>query len=401
MISVVTFVTMLRVIPVLLAVVAAELLARWWLHWRHRYYVWAPFYRHESRLDPSVFPTFPSPARVIVNSEGERGCEPPRNARKLFRVLVAGGSAGECFVIDQEATWPLILQRILERPENLTKLHASHVHVGNIARSGISAEGMEFVLRMVAPHLPGVDLMIIMVGGTDVFHWLQAGAPAVPVQEITPDINMLNFFAWHPDGPYTWSPRHTAIAEIVRRLRQVILRPVHHSTHVGRGLIRAREQRANAAQVRRDVRNHEVLVDNFDRHLRKALSTAHSKAARVIVAPQPWAPKTEANKEVWENLWHGAVRGSLHQEVEAYYSTEVMSQLMSEISERAARVARSAGAECIEWQAAMKVDGNFYYDLIHFTPSGCAAVAKIIAAAVLDGPWAMEGQRGGESLEAH
>jgi hypothetical protein len=395
MVSVITFETMLRVIAILLALGAAELLARWWLRSQNRYYVWAPFYRHESHLDPGFFSTFPSPARVIVNSEGERGCEPPKHARKLFRVLVAGGSAAECFAIDQEMTWPLMLQRILERPENLMKLHASHVYVGNIARSGIGAEGLEFVLRMVAPRLQDLDLIIIMVGATDVFHWLQAGAPAVPQPVITPDINLLDYFGWHPAGPYTWIPRHTAIAEIVRRLSRVILRPVHRSNHVGRGLIREREQRANAAQVLQCVQNQEVLLENFDRYLRKALSTARSKAARVIVAAQPPAPKTDANKEAWENLWHGAVRGSSHQEAKAYYSTEVMSQLISEISERAARTARRAGAECIELQPAMEVDAKFYYDLCHFTPSGCAAVAKIIASAVLDGPQAMGNRQRG------
>src|SRR6266849_750020 len=89
--------------------VLAEYATRWWLRAKDKYYVWTPHYRHISELDPSGFPNFPSPARVFINSEGERGNEVPRNAKKIYRVLVAGGSAPECFVLDQEAAWPMVL----------------------------------------------------------------------------------------------------------------------------------------------------------------------------------------------------------------------------------------------------------------------------------------------------
>src|SRR5438309_4238592 len=99
----------------ILAFPLAEIAARRWIRLGNKYYVWTPYYRHESLLDRNFFPNFTSPARVIVNSEGERGYELPRRATKLYRVLVAGGIGPEGFVLDQEMTWTILLHHVLER----------------------------------------------------------------------------------------------------------------------------------------------------------------------------------------------------------------------------------------------------------------------------------------------
>ena len=172
------FPTLLTIALLLLAAIAvAELIARWWFRVQDKYRLWKPYCREEFGLVPGAFPKCPSPVRFIVNSDGERGSEVPRNAPMLYRVLVAGGSAAESYILDQEASWPIVLQRILERPENLKRLGASHVHVGNIGKSGVGAELLDFILQRVLRRMDRLDVIMIMVGASDALHWLHEGAP--------------------------------------------------------------------------------------------------------------------------------------------------------------------------------------------------------------------------------
>src|SRR5436853_7025147 len=81
--------------------IAAEGSSRWWLRHRSRYYVWPPRTRLEIRLAPEAFPELESRVRFEVNAAGERGGEVPRVKNGLYRVLAVGGSAVECFTLDQ------------------------------------------------------------------------------------------------------------------------------------------------------------------------------------------------------------------------------------------------------------------------------------------------------------
>ena len=102
-------------VTALLLLVALPLLefgARWWIRHRSRYYVFLPGWRARLHLAGDVFPGFPPITRFEINGDGERGDEAPRLAGGLYRVLVAGGSQPEGAFLDQDATWPAVVQRI-------------------------------------------------------------------------------------------------------------------------------------------------------------------------------------------------------------------------------------------------------------------------------------------------
>jgi hypothetical protein len=98
----------------LVLVVAAEWAARRTIR-SGRYYVWPPRWRQVLMLDREAHPQLEPCVRIEINSNGERGGEVPLTGR-TFRVLVAGGSAVECYLLDQDAAWPGVLERKLQRP---------------------------------------------------------------------------------------------------------------------------------------------------------------------------------------------------------------------------------------------------------------------------------------------
>jgi lysophospholipase L1-like esterase len=365
-------------------IVLGEYLARWGLWVQHKYCVWRPYFRQESGLDAQAFPNFPSPARFFVNRDGERGSEVPRHAPSLYRALVAGGSAVECYALDQELSWPAVLQRILERPENLKKLGATHVHVGNIGKSGVGSEMLSFILRHVLQRLPRLDVIIIMVGATDAVQWLHAGAPLIPPAVTIESIEKQ--LGCHPRGPFGPQLRRTALAEVAHRIYRAVLRPTLRHQGYGSRLHRVRQMRANALEVRTAVEHPEVVVNHFECHFRNVLRTAQARTSRLIVARQPWLTEPETGKQEWEQLWHGAVGYVFHEEVRVFYSTQVVCRCMELIDECATAVARELGVECYELRSAIEPSFRSYHDLFHFTPSGAAAVAGILADVVVAGP---------------
>src|SRR5438105_4816714 len=130
--------------------------------------------------DPEISPHLEPTVRVEVNRDGERGEDLPRRRPDgaFYRVLVAGGSQPEGYLLDQDTSWPGALHRLLQRPDHLAPLGAAAAHVGSIARSGVGSQALDMVFERVLPRYPRLQAIVILVGASDVLRWLEQGAPA-------------------------------------------------------------------------------------------------------------------------------------------------------------------------------------------------------------------------------
>src|SRR6516164_4342452 len=91
------------------ALVLAELVLRVTLPEANGWYVWPPDLDTRFELSASVFPGVASDPRLHVNSLGLRGSETPSGP--VRRVIALGGSTTECLYLDQEKTWPALVER--------------------------------------------------------------------------------------------------------------------------------------------------------------------------------------------------------------------------------------------------------------------------------------------------
>jgi lysophospholipase L1-like esterase len=371
------------VLPLPLAVVA-ELAARWWLRHKGTYHVFPPGLRLRLHLDRDAFPELEPVVRFEVNRDGERGAEPPPLAagETLYRVLVAGGSQPEGYLLDQGTFWPGALNRLLGRPEHLRALGVSKVHAGSVARSGVGSEALDLLLARVLPRYPRLAAIVILVGASDVLRWLEEGAPPSPSS--APRTSEL--FWCHPEGPFGWTPGASAIVELLRRTRRRVLRPVKVQQRVGKWIARARAMRAGAKVIRSTMPDPAPMLNHFDTHFRRVLQQARAHADRVIVVRQSWFDKEGLTAEEMSHMWHGGVGQAWCEEVTTYYSIEVTSRLMARLDARAARVATELGVEQIDLRAILEPSLATYYDFFHLTPSGAHAVASAVARALVREP---------------
>ncbi|MEE2939395.1 MAG: hypothetical protein VX460_03320, partial [Planctomycetota bacterium] len=107
---------------------AAELLARLVLVRRGSVFVHRPHARRRFEVSRDALPDLPSTVRFESNADGERAGPVPADPEGTLRVLVAGGSAAECYMLDQDAAWPAQLEARLQDDPGI----ARPVHVGNV-----------------------------------------------------------------------------------------------------------------------------------------------------------------------------------------------------------------------------------------------------------------------------
>ena len=356
----------------------AELAARLWLRLRGGYYVLPPWSRSEMTIDRSVLPQLEERVRIEANRDGERGPEPPRNLRETYRVLIAGGSAAECYMLDQDSEWAAVVRR--ELAGKLERLGAGAVHVGNLARSLVPCEAIDLILAKALPRYPRLDVLVLMIGASDVVAWLERGCPAeIEPGEYTP----ARVFAEHPEGPFGWTPRKLALRRIVQRLQRRLFPRVARRSNVGGMIAKNRAMRARAA-MRDEVPDPTPMIEGFETWLRRVIATARSKAKRVIVVRQPWL-KREFTPEEDARLWNFGAGRPYAEEVTTYFTHRVVNDLMGAVADAAGRVAEECGVEQLDLMERLDPTFETFYDRLHFTREGAGVVGRAVAEAILSG----------------
>jgi hypothetical protein len=255
------------------------------------------------------------------------------------------------------------------------------VHVGSVARSGVGSEALEMIFEQVLPRYPQLQLIIILVGASDVLRWLELGAPSTP----PPRVAAAETFRCHREQTFGWKPGRLALVEVLRRLRQRWLRPTQMHDRACKWIGRARTMRARASEIRTTLPDPAPVLDHFDVHFRRAIRKALAHADRVLVVRQPWFDKPCTPEEA-SQMWHGGIGQAWREQVTTFYSHEVLSRLMSVLDARAAGIARELGVEQLDLNPIVAPSVATYYDFFHATPLGARMIADAVAAAVLRRP---------------
>jgi len=359
--------------------VTAELATRWWMRRHTRYFVWPPGMRMEVRQHPGLFPELEPRVRFEVNGDGERGGDARAHDEGVLRILTVGGSSVECYALDQATSWPGTLERLLNRQDALDVLGARRVHIGNIGHSGVGAAELDMILERVLPNYDRIDAIIVMVGASTAYHWLEDGTPPGRPPSVVPEEAL---FARHPRQPFGWKPRAWALVELARRVRQAWLRPLEVKENVGSWLVAARTMRAQAREIRNALPDPSAVLRHFDHHFRRALRHAKARTPRVLVVRQPWFDREQYTDDEARRFWHGGIGRPWKEKVDVYFSLEVINRILSLIDARVVAVANELGLQHVNLRSQLDQGLRHYYDHDHFTPEGAAAAADAIAAAM-------------------
>jgi hypothetical protein len=189
-------------------------------------------------------------------------------------------------------------------------------------------------------------------------------------------------FSSHPEGPFGWTRADLALIELLRRLRRRWLHPVEVLQESGSWYREARAMRAHAREVRTEVPDPAVMLDDFAHHFTSLLRRAQAHARRVLVLRQPWFEKDYTPDEL-AHMWHGGNGKAWRERPTAYYAMSVLCRLMALMDARAVAVADALGVEHVNLRPAVPDTLRNYFDFVHYTPAGSALVAAAVAGALL------------------
>jgi len=325
------------------------------------------------KLDRDVHPQLDPNVNFEINNLGERGSATPKVHRKF---LVVGGSAVECFFLDQEICWPAVLENSLNSSLKLRNRIDSPIHVGNIGRSGIDSGTLKITLEKILPTYGKLDSIIIMVGASDVLRWLEIDAPLSRPAEI---MHHSELFAQHPENHFGISPNKTALAEVARRIK--IRFPVYKE-NAGRWYKKARAMRISAKELITDVPESKIVTDTYEKNLRDCILLCRIKANKVFVIPQPWFDKENYTEEEKALFWNGGVGKAYKDEISKYYSETVIAQLMRRIYDSTLKVCSKESVTVIDLMGVVEPNVKSFHDQFHFTPSAAKLVGETVASRI-------------------
>ena len=344
---------------------------------RHsRYRVWHPNALRVLQIHPSVHPSFRDSITFMTNAEGERGRTCPRDC---FRILVAGGSATECYYLDQADTWAAVLERRLNDARALRLLAARYVHVGNIARSSVDSTSLLYILQAVLPQDYYLDAIVVMVGANDVLRWLEIGAPT---DIVPPRLTADACFDEHPEKRFRWTPSECAMSESWWRMRGRVVCPSRVRI-CGEWMPMARRARAACGSVAGMTGDPAAMLARFGRCLQGCIEVA-SQRARVVVVRPVWFRRKSYSLREQRMFWSGAVGNAQYGDAEKYFSVDVLNALLTAVDDRAVVVANQLGVPCVEVQSRLDASLEDFYDYFHLTRTGAAKVGAAVEEALLD-----------------
>ena len=293
-----------------------------------------------------------------LNSLGLRGPEPPADLGSYTSIIAVGGSTTECRYLSDDKTWPERLARSLGKS-------SAKVWVNNAGLDGHSTFGHAILLQdYVLPLKP--NLVLFLVGWNDV--GLRAAREYDRAQ-----------FAWKTGS-----------------LKQLLISVANHSEVLTLALVVERSRRAWLAGMRHgldfDIRKQPVFhmtegeiaalcdhhsatfIPGYEQRLRKLVTMSREAGSEPVLLTQPTLCAIGMDEAT------GFDFDSVRAEPDMNCGT--LWRLLEIYNDSTRRIGRETGTKVIDLAQLLPRDESYFYDMVHFSNAGAAAVGEIVADAL-------------------
>lgn len=328
-------------------------------------------------------------ASYAVNEQGIRGRDfGPDSAE--YRILLVGGSTTECGLLDDSENWGTIAERDLGVTGD-----GRRVWVGNVGRSGLTSRDHAVTVKYLLAQYPRIDVVVVLLGVNDLTAALrQAGSYRSPTPLSDPAaerIQVRNAFAMSPGG----------FREMLTPDLVPVRTPWHKRAHLyqlgrrarvgwqarkvvsGRGGADIGGWRANRQSASRIIDSLPDLMRplaDYRASLEAIVAEARKRNTEVVFMTQPalWKDKMTPAEE--RLIWLGGTGRFQEEPGHAYYSIPALAKAMDRYNAEGLAVCRAAGLACLDLASRIPRDTSMFYDDVHFTEAGAAAVGHSLAA---------------------
>ncbi len=322
--------------------------------------------------DPAVMPGVEGPSRVSFNSHGMRADE--LEDRHRPRVLVFGGSTTACNYVDQDKTWTALLQKHL----------GDDAWVGNAGKEGLSSRDHVLQMHYLLPEVPGVDVVLCMLGMNDLTLRLQEDEAYDPRFFSRPKLvekRLDRIFFFRPRG-YSFKPwRRTAIYErwARSRIKRTVASHASREDPVGNTYVERRQVRRDAKQIRTELPDLGPALAEFARNVRSMIRIARERDVRIVFATQPAMWDEGLSDDLAALLWFGWIDHKPWGGATEYYSVAALRSTIDRYNATLRETCLAESVECVDLAARLPRDTTVFFDDCHFNDSGSRLVAEVLA----------------------
>lgn len=338
------------------------------------YYSRTPGWEIVFKPSPEGTPGIVAPAHIVINRYGLRG-DPPGSGHP--RIVAVGGSTTEDVMLNDAETWPGRLQALL-------RADLPGAWVGNMGKAGTNAIHHAMQIDKVLPQLPGVDLVIVLVGLNDMLYDFHIHHPAdLPA-------------SWHELQAFMYAPPPTPSLAERSALYQLVARVVE-------GLPRLRDREASVVREvefgktmeryrarRAQVQSEDMIetppdmtqaLAGYRARLERIADAAARHGVRVVFLTQPSLWKPDMNAAERKLLYAGGLGSTDEWFVNPrtkWYGVAPLAAMLKSYNDTLLAFCAARGLPCVDLAGELPKSAAMFYDDFHFSAAGAAAVADIV-----------------------
>ena len=310
--------------------------------------------------------------RFSTNQQGMRGVDYPK-VLDTYRILTMGGSTTLCAYLDDDKTWPALVQKMLKITAD-----SCMVWLGNIGKDGLTTRNHVLQMLYFIPQYP-VDAILILAGINDLvarlwFH--EKYDPHFLEDENNRRFLMFATFSRLPDWKIFPFYKRFGLWKLARRVRRYLENRLDQEENIARFL-----QWRSYHQTGRKIStapNLTSALQEYEANIRKIVELAERNNTRIIFMTQPVLWHGNMTQEEKNVLLFGFIGDPCFLADHAHYSSEVLAACMKLYNEKLLQLCQQLNVEAIDLASMLPQSLEVFYDDCHFTDLGAELVANVV-----------------------
>lgn len=339
------------------------------------YYIWLPNLKYVFYPKPEIFPGISDTSYLEINSLGLRGSN--ADLSNAINILVLGGSAAECMYLDQNETWPALIEKYLNEKSG------RRYNVFNGGRSGITSQHHLVQVQKLLEKLNWIDIIIVMEGMNDLQYALsfEEGFQMKDSQKVYEEAFWLS-----PLKEIKPFYRNTYVFKYLSKLKKALFSYKLSQDPYGYSYVKWRLNRMNAKEIINIQPDISSSLVNYRKTNQAIIDFVKNKNKRIIFLPQT---------TLWDSImplgfsklcWYGWKGKSQIENTGKYYAFSILKNLLARYNEVLISTCLTNNIEFITLDGRLEKDTTTFYDDCHFNESGARKVAKIVADYLVENP---------------
>lgn len=356
----------LLIASIIISIIVCEIILR--VISADEYNIWLPNLKYVFFPNPEIFPGIKDTSYLEINAKGLRGSN--ADVSEAINILVLGGSAAECLYLDQNETWPALIEKYLN--EKSGKKH----NVFNGGRSGITSQHHLVQVQKMLERNKWIDVIIIMEGLNDLQYALSFEHDYIPKdsQRVYEEAFWLS-----PLKEIKPFYKNLYLYKYLSKVKKASFSYKLAQDPYGYSYEKWRNNRARAKEILYDQPNISQSLSDYVKNNQAMIDIVKRNKKRIIFLPQPTAWDSIMAPGFAELCWYGWIGQSQMDNAGKYYAFSTLKKLLDVYNDALKNICLKNDVEFIEFEGRLEKDTTTFYDDCHFNESGARKVARIVS----------------------